>query len=154
MHQDTEGMSLDSGGQRTEVRLLLADDQPRVRQSLEALFTMRWNPSSLTETPIRIVGTASSGAQAVEQVRALLPDVVVLDLRMHDSADRAPQPPPALDRLATIRSIKSQWPGVRVVVLTMYATDRAEVLKAGADAFLLKGGPMSELVAALFPVAQ
>jgi DNA-binding NarL/FixJ family response regulator len=134
------------------VRLLLTDDQPRVRQSLEALFTaLHWTPTR-TEPLIRIVGAAANGAQAVAQVRALQPDVVVLDLHAQ-AADAGPSGPPALNRLATIRSIKRQWPAVRVVVLTLYATDRAEVLRAGADAFLLKGCPMRELLAALVPAA-
>jgi DNA-binding NarL/FixJ family response regulator len=137
------------------LRLLIADDQPRVRQSLEALLTaLGWSPASFTEIPICIVGAAESGQRAVEQVRILHPDVVVMDLRTHDPADGLQPAPPALDRLATIRSIKSQWPAVRVVVLTMYATGRSDVLRAGADAFLLKGCPMSEFLAAVLPAAR
>lgn len=56
-----------------------------------------------------------------------------------------------LDGLATIRMIKSRWPTVRIVVLTMYATDRSAVLQAGADAFLLKGCPTSDLLDAVMP---
>ena len=53
------------------------------------------------------------------------------------------------DGLATIEMIKNQWPAVRIVVLTMFATDRASVLNAGADAFLLKGCPTDELLEAI-----
>lgn len=145
----------DAGDDSGCLRLLIADDQPRVRQSLEALLTaLRWNPSSRTEIPIRIVGAAENGQQVVEQVRTLHPDVVVMDLPTHDPADGVMFPVPTLDRLATIRAIKSQWPEVRVVVLTMYATGRSDVLLAGADAFVLKGGPMSELLSAVFPAAR
>ena len=47
--------------------------------------------------------------------------------------------------------IKSRWPATRIVVLTLFATDRASVLSAGADAFLLKGCPTSELLEAVMP---
>ena len=137
------------------VRLLIADDQPRVRQSLEALLTsLRWSTPSYTALPIEIVGEADDGPQVVEQVRAPQPDVVVLDIPTHDVAHHALHSDSELDRLAVIRTIKGQWPDVRVVVLTMDATDRAAVLLAGADAFLLKGCPTSELLAAVMPAAH
>ncbi len=143
-----------SGNSLASIRLLIADDQPRVRQSLEALLTaLYWSTLSPTEIPIEIVGEADDGQQAVEQVQALHPDVVVLDLPTHDSAYRVLIPGSELDGLAAIRTIKSRWPAVRVVVLTMYATDRSAVLLAGADAFLLKGCPTSELLAAVMPAA-
>jgi DNA-binding NarL/FixJ family response regulator len=134
------------------LRLLIADDQPRVRQSLEALLTaLRWSTPNSTGYPIEIVGDADDGQQAVEQVQALHPDVVVLDLPTHSSAHRRFISGSKWDGLVAIRTIKSRWPAVRIVVLTMYATDRAAVLLAGADAFLLKGCPTSELLAAVMP---
>ena len=118
-----------SGNSLACVRLLIADDQPRVRQSLEALLTaLRWSTPSCTGTPIEIVGEANGGQQAVEQVQALHPDVVVLDLPTHDAANRVLISGSKLDGLAAIRTIKSRWPTVRIVVLTMYATDRAVAL--------------------------
>ena len=53
--------------------------------------------------------------------------------------------------MATIQTIKNTWPAIRIVVLTMYATDRASLLAAGADAFLLKGCPTRELLDAVLP---
>jgi DNA-binding NarL/FixJ family response regulator len=123
------------------VRVLIADDQPRARRSLEALLTaMRWSDSSRNERLIEPVGEAGDGQQAIDQVQALHPDVVVMELH-----------PPTLDGLAAIRTIKGRWPAVRIVVLTMYATDRAAALAAGADAYLLKGCPTRELLAAVIP---
>ncbi|MBP7964063.1 MAG: response regulator transcription factor [Caldilineaceae bacterium] len=143
------------GNSPASIRLLIADDQPRVRQSLEALLTaLRWSTPSRTQFPIEIVGEADDGQQVVAQVQALHPDVVVLDLPTHDSADRVVLAGSRLDGLAAIRTIKRRWPHVRVVVLTMYATDRAAVLLAGADAFLLKGCPTSELLDAVMPAAH
>ena len=137
------------------IRVLIADDQPRARHSLTALLTaMRWStpdragqPTLAGFLPVEVIGEAEDGLQAVEQVRTLHPDVVVLDLQLH--AVSAPEP--RLDGMATIRMIKSGWPAIRIVVLTMFATDRASVLAAGADAFLLKGCPTNELLDAVRP---
>ena len=137
------------------IRVLIADDQPRARRSLKALLTaLRWSTPSHAEPPapagflaVEVVGEAEDGPQAVEQVRALLPDVVVMDLQMHTVS----APEPRLGGMATIQMIKSGWPAIRIVVLTMYATDRASILAAGADAFLLKGCPTRELLDAVMP---
>ena len=141
------------------IRVLIADDQLRSRRSLAALLTaMRWNtfsnPEHLTYDsahqvpfPVEIVGEAENGQQAVEQVQSLQPDAIVLDLQMHPASP----PAPGLDGLATIRLIKKDWPTLRIVVLTMFATDRTSALAAGADAFLLKGCPTSELLDAVMP---
>ncbi len=132
------------------VRLLIVDDQPRVSRSLEALLVaLCWSQATRTQIPLVIVGKASNGQQAVAQVQALVPDVVILDLPFHNSANPALTLEMAMDGLAAIRTIKSRWPAVRIVVLTMYATDRAATLLAGADDFLLKGCPTDELLDAL-----
>lgn len=138
----------------TCIRILIADDRPRVRQSLKALLTaLRWGIHSETEIPIEIVGEANSGTQVLELVQALHPDVVVLDLPIHNSKTRASNSASKLDGLAAIQTIKSRWPIIRVVVLTMYATNRSAVLLAGADAFLLKGCSTGELLDAVMPTA-
>ena len=137
------------------IRVLIADDQPRARRSLKALLTaMRWSTPGHAEQPtdagflsVEIVGEAENGQEAIEQVRALHPDVVVMDLQPHTVS----APKPRLDGMATIQMMKSRWPAIRIVVLTMYATDRASVLAAGADAFLLKGCPTGELLDAVMP---
>jgi DNA-binding NarL/FixJ family response regulator len=134
------------------IRVLIADDQPRARRSLKALLTaMSWRTPSYTAQPtsaglfpVEVVGEAENGPQAVEQVWALHPDVVLMDLQLHTVS--APEPRP--DGWAAIQVIKSRWPAIRIVV-TMYATDRASALAAGADAFLLKGCPTSELLDAV-----
>jgi len=145
------------------VRVLIADHQPRARRSLRALLTaMRWStpghighPTYADLFPVEIVGEAENGQQVVEQVQALHPDVVVMDLHSHTAypddqfSEELPELSP--DGWATIQMIKSTWPAIRVVVLTMYATDRTSALAAGADAFLLKGCPTNELLEAVMP---
>lgn len=137
------------------IRVLIADDRPRSRHSLKALLTaMRWSTLSHSEQltpagsfPVEVVGEAEDGAEAVRQVLALQPDVVVMDLQLHSVSASEPM----LNGMATIQMIKKTWPAIRIVVLTMYTTDRASVLAAGADAFLLKGCPTRELLDAVMP---
>jgi DNA-binding NarL/FixJ family response regulator len=137
------------------IRVLIADDQPSARRSLHALLTaMRWSASGHPGQPppagifsVEVVGIAADGQQAVEQVQALYPDVVVMDLHLH----AVPASATTMDGLAAIQMIKSKWPATRIVVLTMYATSRSSVLAAGADAFLLKGCSTKELMEAVMP---
>lgn len=122
-------------------RVLIVDDQPRARRSLHALLTaMHWSDSVSGDPPgsqIEIIDEAGDGRTAIEAGAMLRPDVVVMELRK-----------PELDGLEGIRMIRRRWPEVRIVVLTLYATGRASALEAGADVFLLKGCPTSELRAA------
>jgi len=152
-------MNVARGQNLVYIRVLIADDQLRSRRSLTALLTaMRWNTLSYTEHrvsdstnrvtfPVEIVGEAENGQQALEQAQALRPDAIVMDLQMHLASSTAAGP----DGLTTIRMIKRDWPAIRIVVLTMFATDRTAALAAGADTFLLKGCPTSELLEAVMP---
>jgi DNA-binding NarL/FixJ family response regulator len=88
---------------------------------------------------VEVVGEASDGQEAVRLVEECRPNVVLMDARM-----------PGMDGLEATRLIKDGRPEVKVVVLTMYATYRADALAAGADAFLLKGCPAEELLEAIF----
>jgi YesN/AraC family two-component response regulator len=112
-------------------KVLIADDNDRARNGLRALLAIRQE--------IDIVGEAADGRQAVQMVREYQPDVVLMDVRM-----------PQMDGLEATRQIKARWPGVRVVVVSMYATHRTEALDAGADRFLSKGCPLQELLEALW----
>jgi two-component system response regulator NreC len=111
-------------------RVLIADDNGRARLGLRALLAL---------TPqIEIAGEVADGREAVRMVRDSQPDVVVMDVRM-----------PQMDGLEATRQIKRHWPQVRIVVVSMHASQRAEALAAGADAFLAKGCPAGELLAAI-----
>jgi DNA-binding NarL/FixJ family response regulator len=125
-------------------RVLIVDDRPSARHSLQALLTaIHWSSNVRSEPGdglIETVGEASDGQGAIDQVELLRPDVVVMEMHM-----------PELDGPTTIRIIKNRWPEIRIVVLTMYAKDRAAALEAGADVFLLKGCSTGELLAALMP---
>ena len=103
------------------VRVLIADDQIHIRQGLRALLTA-W-------PGVEVVDMAANGVEIVQKVEKRQPDVVLMDIPMSVW----------MERLELIRLIKTRWPRIRIVVLTMYTTHRAAALAAGADAFLLKG---------------
>jgi DNA-binding NarL/FixJ family response regulator len=122
----------------TPTSVVLAEDQPMVRAGFRALLDSR--------DDIEVVGEAATGAQALEQVRALDPDVVVMDIRM-----------PEMDGLEATRRITTD-PAVsrtRVLVLTTFELDEYVfgALDAGASGFLLKGGEPADLIHAIRVVA-
>jgi DNA-binding NarL/FixJ family response regulator len=118
---------------------VLAEDQPMVRAGFRALLDSR--------SDIEVVGEAATGAEALEQVRALRPDVVVMDIRM-----------PEMDGLEATRRITSDaaLSQTRVLVLTTFELDDYVfgALDAGASGFLLKGGEPADLVQAIRIVAS
>jgi DNA-binding NarL/FixJ family response regulator len=118
---------------------VLADDQPMVRAGFRALLDSR--------ADVEVVGEAATGAEAVAQVRALHPDVVVMDIRMPD-----------MDGLEATRQIASDraLSDTRVLVLTTFELDEYVfgALRSGASGFLLKGGEPADLVQAIRVVAD
>ena len=114
---------------RQTKRILICDDEPRARQALKALLlTREITCQDESSSTIQIAGEARDGYEAVQLVKTILPEVVVIDACM-----------PGMDGLEATRFIKKNWPQVRVIVLTMYPDQRDAALAAGADAFLLKG---------------
>lgn len=109
------------------IRVLITDDHARSRNSLRALLA--------TWPDIEVVGEAANGQEAVRQVKEWQPDVVLMDARM-----------PLMDGLEATQLIKSKWPRIRVIMLTLYATYKTKALAAGADAFLCKGCSDEKLV--------
>lgn len=112
------------------VTVLLADDHRVVRQGLRAL---------LEDYPdIDVQGEAEDGLQAYQLASETRPDVVIMDVAM-----------PELDGIEATRRIKSQFPSIRVIGLSMFEApeSRRRMLAAGADVYLLKSDPIQELVA-------
>ncbi|WP_136519022.1 MULTISPECIES: response regulator [Cellulomonas] len=116
--------------------VLLVDDQPLVRVGFRLILE-----SSGT---VDVVGEAGDGATAVEQVRALRPDVVLMDVRM-----------PGVDGIEATRRVVEAHPDVRVLVLTTFDLDEYAfaALGAGASGFMLKDARPADLVEAVRTVA-
>jgi two-component system response regulator NreC len=120
----------------SRVRILLADDQSIILDGLEAL---------IAQTPEFVVcGRAGNGREAVDQARALRPDVVLMDVSM-----------PELDGIEATRQVKKMLPRTQVLVLTMYnSADLVhELMEAGASGYLLKNTGRKELHEAITAVA-
>jgi DNA-binding NarL/FixJ family response regulator len=120
------------------IRVLLVDDEGLVRSGFKALLD--------AEDDIEVVGEATNGAQAVEQVRATRPDVVLMGIRM-----------PKIDGIQATRQIATTrgLEQVRILILTTYDTDAYvfEGLQAGASGFLLKDAGPAELIHGIRVVA-
>jgi two-component system response regulator NreC len=114
------------------IRVLLADDHETVREGLRLLVNAQGD--------MQVVGEASTGREALERVRALRPDVVVLDLTMPD-----------MSGLTVARSLKNGEPPTAIVALTRHDDDAyvQELVVAGASAYVLKQSPSSELLKAI-----
>ena len=124
------------------VQVLIVDHVMYTRRGLQALLAA-W-------PEIQVVGAAANGVEAVQLVEKCRPDVALMDIPMPVIAlpaldDRPGNGIEGMDGLEVIRLIKSRWPQVRIVVLTMYTAHRTAALAAGADAFLLKGCPAEAL---------
>jgi DNA-binding NarL/FixJ family response regulator len=120
------------------VRVLLADDQALVRAGFRALLD--------AQEDVEVVGEANDGNEAIELARALVPDVVLMDVRM-----------PGLDGLEATRAIAADetLADVHVVILTTFELDEYvfESLKAGAGGFLVKDTEPADLIRAVRAVA-
>ena len=116
--------------------VLIADDQALVRVGLRKILE--------SEPETVVVGEAADGEDAVEAVRRLRPDLVLMDIRM-----------PVLDGIEATRRIIRAHPATRVLMLTTFGLDTYvyEALRAGASGFMLKDAPPEEIVAAVRIVA-
>jgi len=119
------------------IRVLIADDHAVVREGLRALIT--------SEPGMEIVGEAKDGCEVLEQVRAVRPDVILLDLVM-----------PRQNGLETIHEINREFSGARILVLTSFAEDNMvfSAIQAGALGYLLKDSSPAELLQAIRDVYQ
>jgi two-component system, NarL family, response regulator LiaR len=119
------------------IRVLVVDDHAVVRQGLRFLLAQ--------EPDIDVVGESADGAQALAHIRALRPDVVLLDLMM---------PPPG--GLAVLDAVGRDHPQVRVVVLTSSTDDDSVVraLRSGAVSYLTKTASAEEITAAVNAAAR
>jgi DNA-binding NarL/FixJ family response regulator len=117
------------------VRVLIADDQTLFRVGLARL---------LEEDPrVEIVGQAGDGAEAVKLAGSVMPDVILMDLKM-----------PNLDGIEATRQILAKHPSVKVLLLTTFEADNhvIQALKAGASGYILKDSRPDSIVSSLLAV--
>lgn len=120
-----------------QIRVVVADDHPVVRQGLVTL---------LTSLPgVTVVGEAADGIEAVELCERHQPDVVVMDLNM-----------PRLDGIEAARRVIAASPHIGVLVLTMFDDDASlfAALRAGARGYILKGAEQADIARAIAASAR
>jgi len=115
----------------TRIKVVICNTSPLFRQGLKVLCRQG--------SSIEIVGEASTGKQAIEQVARLRPDIVLMDVAT-----------PELTGFEATRRIKANNPKVKVLILTLYDDDDDTLvslcLRAGASGYVSKDAPMAELV--------
>ena len=109
-----------AAGTAAPCRILVVDDHPLFLQSLKVLLSARG---------YQVIGTAENGIDALNQARSLRPDLILMDIDM-----------PVCDGLTATRLIKAEMPEIRIVMLTVSASDEHlfEAIKSGASGYLLK----------------
>ena len=114
------------------IRLLLVDDQRAVRRGLRMRFAL--------EEDLEVVGEAGDTASVIPLARALLPDVILMDVEL-----------PGMSGIAAIETLRTATPGSAVVVFTLYddAATRERARAAGAAAFVAKHQTEEALLAAI-----
>jgi DNA-binding NarL/FixJ family response regulator len=119
------------------LRVVIVDDHPLFRHGVRTLF--------LTTPELEVVGEASNGEEAIELARSLLPDVMLMDIRM-----------PGASGIEVTRKITTQFPTIRILILTMFEDDSSvfTAMRNGAKGYVLKDAEKDELLRAIHAVGN
>ncbi|TPG92579.1 DNA-binding response regulator [Pseudomonas caspiana] len=119
------------------IRVALVDDHALVRDGIKALLSVM--------APLEVVGEAESGAEAIEMVGRCQPDLLLVDISLRD-----------MNGLELTRVLRSQYPSLKVLVLSMYDNNEyvSESVRAGASGYVLKNSPSREIIAAIEAIAS
>ena len=114
------------------IRVALVDDHALVRDGIKALLAVM--------PPLEVVGEAESGADAIEMVGRCQPDLLLVDISLRD-----------MNGLELTRVLRSQYPSLKVLVLSMYDNYEyvSESVRSGASGYVLKNAPSREIIAAI-----
>jgi len=115
--------------------IMVVEDNSRARQALTASISL--------QEGIQVTAEASNGVEAIRLIERHPPDIILMDLQM-----------PVMDGLEATRAVKKNWPGTKIIALTMYPCYEPEALAAGADAFLVKGCSVSDVISAIHALFQ
>lgn len=110
------------------MKILIVDDDPLVCQSLQVLLSR--------EVDIEVLSTANNGAEAIAYCQKVLPDVILMDIRM-----------PVMDGIRATRQIKEAWPQIRIMMLTTFQDEqniRLAIL-SGAEGYLIKSTAVTNM---------
>jgi DNA-binding NarL/FixJ family response regulator len=119
-----------------EIRILIADDHPLIREGLRRIMEL--------DPQMRVVGEVGDGQGAINQARNLKPDVILMDLKM-----------PGTSGIEASRVIRREFPEIRIIILTVAEDDdMLEVIRAGASGYLLKDVEPAELLKAIHTVFE
>jgi DNA-binding NarL/FixJ family response regulator len=118
-------------------RCLVVDDHSVLREGLTILFG--------DVDDLELVGTVTSGEEAVEAVRELQPEIVLMDVRL-----------PGIDGVSTVKRIHQAAPSVQFVIFSAYGDKRllSDAIAAGARGYVMKGSPPADLLRAIRTVAE
>lgn len=116
-------------------KIMVVEDSSRARSALMAYISL--------QVGVRITAEASNGLEAISKIKSSPPDIVIMDMQM-----------PVMDGLEATKIIKKRWPWVKVIALTIYRNYQSEALLAGADAFLVKGGSVAELISTVYELTE
>ena len=125
-------VELNKSPENAPIRLAIVDDHELTRKSLQNMLA--------DERDIEIVGEAANGRQALLLCSRLMPDLILMDVRM-----------PEMDGLAATKEIKQKYPQTSIMMLTMHENPDylLEALKAGAAGYVLKDAPQDEIIEAV-----
>jgi two-component system NarL family response regulator len=117
------------------IRVLIVDDHVAIRVGLKSMLEAQGG--------IEVMGVAASGFDALACLATGLPDIILVDLRMH-----------SMSGFSLIQEVRQRYPAVNMIVLTSYATDEDiyTAVRAGVQGYVLKDAPEQELLDAIFAV--
>lgn len=118
-------------------KVLIADDQELIRESLKIVLS--------AYPDIDVIGAVGDGFEVLEKLKTVTADVILMDIRM-----------PKMDGVLCTKTVKEQYPNVKVIILTTFDDDEFifSALKYGASGYILKGISMEDLHQAIETVSQ
>jgi DNA-binding NarL/FixJ family response regulator len=122
---------------KSKTKVIIVEDHKLFREGLKSILS--------DKAGLEVVGEAGDGLEAIRTVKKCQPDIILLDLSM-----------PKMNGISVMREIKSQFPEIKIMALTIHESDQyvLEAFEAGADGYCLKDAGRNELMVAVESVLQ